>query len=414
MRKIISSMDIGSDSIKLVVGEIFENRLHILSASKVQSSGIERGKIVDEESVISAIKKAVLEVSNTLGVKIEKCILGLDMINAKLAKSGSAIKIKNEDRTITGDDVAELLSKCADGKVMNDYVLVSVVPVEFTIDNDKVVERPIGVVSENLGLKAIIVSSPKSYVSSMLDIANKSGLKVIDVVPNAIGDYYTFKTSSTDESVGAIVNLGAEISTVSIFNKGILTNTNVFPLGAKNIVKDISFVSKIDEKEAEAIYKDLVLGNGKLANPNEYRIVMDLEGNEVKLNQFDMSEIASSRIEEILNLAKKQINILTKREISYIIVSGGLTELRDFGLSLEAQFGKDASIGKLNLIGVRDNSYSSAVGIIKYFSDKLELKGKAFSIFSSNDLENLNTGGREVNINSDSLLGKVFGYFFDN
>lgn len=414
MRKIISSMDIGSDSIKLVVGEIFENRLHILSASKVQSSGIERGKIVDEESVISAIKKAVLEVSNTLGVKIEKCILGLDMINAKLAKSGSAIKIKNEDRTITGDDVAELLSKCADGKVMNDYVLVSVVPVEFTIDNDKVVERPIGVVSENLGLKAIIVSSPKSYVSSMLDIANKSGLKVIDVVPNAIGDYYTFKTSSSDESVGAIVNLGAEISTVSIFNKGILTNTNVFPLGAKNIVKDISFVSKIDEKEAEAIYKDLVLGNSKLANPNEYRIVVDLEGNEVKLNQFDMSEIASSRIEEILNLAKKQINILTKREISYIIVSGGLTELRDFGLSLEAQFGKDASIGKLNLIGVRDNSYSSAVGIIKYFSDKLELKGKAFSIFSSNDLENLNTGGREVNINSDSLLGKVFGYFFDN
>lgn len=413
MRKIISSIDVGSNSIKLVVGEFFENRLHILSASKVLNSGIEKGRIVNEEETINAISKAVDEVSQELGVKIDKCILGLNMVNARLAKSVGAVKIQNELRRITGSDVSDVMVATEAGKVPADYVLVSVVPVEFTIDGDKVVKRPIGVESENLGLKSVVVASPKDYVSSMLDIVNKAGLKVIDVVPNALGDYYMFKNQTTSECVGAIINLGYEFSTVTIFNKGIITNTNSFPLGAENIKKDISFVYNITESDADAIYQDLVIANSRLANPNEYRIVASIEGEEKKLNQYEVSEVAASRIEEILNLAKKQINVLTKKEISYIIVTGGLSELKDFSLALENVFGKKATLGKVNLLGVRDSSYSSVVGIIKYFDEKLDLKGKAVTMISDASLANVSKD-IERDENKNSLLGKVFGYFFDN
>lgn len=414
MRKIISSIDIGSNSVKLIVGEMFENRLHILSASKVDSHGIEKGKIVDEDAVVTSIEKAITDASNKIGIQIEKCILGLNMVDVKLAKSGYAIKIKNADHVITGEDIQELMNRCADGKVPKDYALVSVIPVEFTIDGDKVVKEPAGKVSENLGLKAVIISSPKDYVSTMLDLVNRAGLKVIDVVPNAVSDYYTYRTNETDNQVGALINLGSEVSTVSIFNRGILTNTTTFPLGGKNIIKDISFISRIDDKEAKAIYYDLVLANTRLANPNEYRIVANVDGEEIKLNQFDVSDIASSRLEEILNLSKKQINVLTKKKISYIIVTGGLTELRDFGLTVENQFGKDAEVGRLNLIGARDNSYSSAVGTLKFFDKRLELKDKEFSIFRERDLNDMNIMGHNLSTNNESLLGKVFGYFFDN
>ncbi len=413
MRKIISSIDIDSDSIKLVVGEFFENRLHILSASKVINYGIEKGKVVDEESVVDSIKKAIQEVSNELGVEIEKCILGLDMTGARLAKSAGAVKIKNEQHKIMGSDVNDVMIATADGKVLDNYVLVSVVPVEFTVDGDRAIKRPIGIESENLGLKSIIVSSPKDYVSSMLDIVNKAGLKVIDVVPNAMGDYYMFKNQTTASSVGAIINLGSEASSVTVFNKGIITNTSVFPLGSKNIIKDIAFVHKIPDAEAQAIYQDLVLANGRLANPNEYRIVVNLDGEELRLNQYEVSEIASYRIEEILNLAKKQTNVLTKREISYIIVTGSLSELRDFNLALENVFGKKAILGKMNILGVRDNSYSSTVGIIKYFDEKLELKGKSVTMVSEKSLSNVYIDSSQAESKS-SLLGKVFGYFFDN
>lgn len=414
MRKIISSIDIGNDSIKLVVGEFFENRLHILSASKVETAGLERGKIVDEQALVLSIKKAVKDASETLGIVVEKCVLGLNMVSARINKSASAIKIKNETHTITSSDVQDVMAKCADGKVPEEYVLVSVIPVEFTIDGDLVTKRPAGQVSENLGLKAIVVSSPKDYVSDMLDIVNKAGIKVLDVVPNAMSDYYAFRTSTTDETSGIIVNLGAEIATISTFERGLLTNTATVKNGGHNIINDISFISKIDDSDAKAIYWDIVLASPKLANPNEYRLVTNYDGEEVKLNQFEMSEIAQSRIIDILNLVKKQINILTKSEISYIIVSGGLTELRDFNYCLDAEFGKKATLGKLNLIGARDNSYSSAVGTIKLYNERLELKGKTVSIFSNEDLENMNSGGQETNTSNNTLLSKVFGYFFDN
>lgn len=414
MRKIISGIDIDGESIKLVVGEFFENRLHILSASKVPCVGIEAGKIVDEEAVVTSIKAAVYEVSNTLGVKFDKCILGLNMLNARLCKSASAVKITTEPAIITGKSVDEVISKCADGRVPLDYVLASVVPVEFTVDGDSVVKKPVGVESTNLGLKGIVISSPRKYVSEMLDIVNRAGLKVLDVVPNSLGDYYAHRTQEMDSQNGAVVNLGYDSTTVSIFNKGIITNSNTFPLGVRNIIKDISFVAKIGDREAHAVYRDIVLANSKLSNPNEYRIVTDLEGEEIQLNQYDVSEVAASRIEEILNLVKKQINVLTKKEISYIIIVGGLTELRDFNLALERVFGKDATLGKLNLLGARDNSYSSAVGIIQYYEARMELKDRAFSIFSPNELESMATSSKEPNINNNSLLSKVFGYFFDN
>lgn len=414
MRKIISSIDVGSDSVKLVIGEFFEKRLHVLSASKIACTGIERGKIVDEEAVIEAIKNAIKEASQVLGVRIEKCILGLNMSNARLFKGANALKIKNENNVISGNDVQEVITRCADGKVPEDFVLSTVVPVEFTVDGDKIILKPVGERSENLGLKAIVATSPKEYVSSLLDVVNKAGLKVIDVVPNAIGDYYSFKTVTLNESLGVIVNLGAEMSSISLFDRGIITNTYTLPIGAKNIVSDIAYVNKISYGDAEAIFKDIVLATSRLANPKEYRTVFDIDGNEIKLNQFDVSDIASSRIREILNLVKKQINILTKKEISYIIVTGGLTEMRDFNLALDEVFGRDAQIGKLNLIGARDNSFSSAVGILKYFDERLELKGKSFSILSSGDLEEMNDVGRDISTNNNSLLGKVFGYFFDN
>lgn len=414
MRKIIASIDIGSDSIKLVVGEFFENRLHILSACKTETHGLERGKIVDEERLITSIKNVIEESSETLGVTVEKCVLCLNMKMARINKSASAIKIKNETSTITGDDVQKLISKCADGKVPEDYALVSVLPVEFTIDGDEVTEHPVGQVSENLGLKAVVISSPKSYVGEMLDVVNKSGLKVLDVVPSAVCDYYAHMNPSTDVSYGVVVNLGAETGTVSVFDKGVIAEVGTFKNGGRNIIGDISFVSKISEEDAKAIYYDITLASSKLANPNEYRLVTNYEGEEVKLNQFDMSEIAASRIVDILKLVKKQINILTKHEISYIIVSGGLTELRDFNYVLDAEFKKKATLGKLNLIGARDNSYTSAIGAIKLYDERLATKGKAVSIFNSEELEDMKLGGRETNTTNTSLLGKVFGYFFDN
>lgn len=414
MRKILSSIDIGNSSIKLVVGEEVNGRLNILCASKVDTKGYKDSKVTDKDSLIDSIKKCVEEASKTIGLPIKKVVLGLNSNGIKLAKSACYIDIDHEDTNITGDEISTVIQKAAEGKVMEDKALVGVIPVEFVLDEDKFTTDPKLFTSSHLGIRAIVASCDKEYITELLNVLTLAGLKVVDVVLNALGDYYAFESSETKLANGAIINLGHDTTTISVFNRGVIVNSKTYKAGGSNIIKDIGFVNKLDDDCSLAIYKDLALANTRLANPKEYRIVTNLDGEEIKVNQYDTSELACTRLNEILNLTKKQINILTKREISYIIVTGGLTEMRDFSITLEDSFGKNVYLGRVNMIGARDNAFSSGIGVLKYFNQKLKLKGKNFSIFNDDDIEEMNNRGKSSNGIGTSLLSKVFGYFFDN
>ena len=409
MRKVISSLDVGNNSVKLVVGEFTRGRLHVLSASKVDNDIFNEEKS-ESEKIIESINKVCSQTSRALGIDIKKIILCIGTKNSKLIKATGAIKIKREDKTITGDDITKLIQKCSEDKIPNDYVLVGTQIVSFSIDGNESIKNPKGKVSENLGIKAILITAPKVYVSGMLDIAQKAGLKVVDVVSSSVSDYYCYRNKITKACAGAIVNLGYSKTGISIFDRGLITNSRVYSIGGKNIVNDIANTMNVDEKNAYALFNDLTLASNKLANPKEYRIVEDLDGRKLKVNQYKLSEIASNRLTEILNLTKKQINILTKKKISYIIITGGLTEMRDFEIALKSSLNDNVTLGKINLIGARDNSYSTVIGSLCFFEEKLDIRDKNFTIFNDNELKELNDGFKT----SETLLGKVFGYFFDN
>lgn len=414
MRKIIASINIDSDNVRLVVGEFFENHLNILSASKISSNGIQDGKIIDAVEASNSIKNAVREASRSLGTDIKRIILGIDARHLQLIKSSASIGVKNKDGIITGEEVEEVLYKSGEEKVPAHYALTGIIPVEFLVDSNTPTKDPKGISSQNLGVKSILSLSPKNYVVDLLSLMKESGLKVVDVVLNPLGDYQMFKNSTTEKEVGVIINLGFDISTVSVYNRGILTNAKSYRTGVKTIIGDISYVYKIDDGSAEGIYKDLALANTRLANPNEYRLVTTLDREKIKVTEHEVSEIASSRIVDMLNLFKNSINTLTKKEISYIIVTGALTELKDFKLTLEGVFGKNVYLGEVKQIGARENGYVSSIGVIKYYEADLELKEENFSIFSESEIDEINESGTKSGEEKDSLFSKVFGYFFDS
>ena len=121
-----------------------------------------------------------------------------------------------------------------------------------------------------------------------------------------------------------------------------------------------------------------------------------------------------SNLQENLNMAKNEINYLTKKEISYIIITGGLTEFKGFSLGVESVFGTKASVGKLLVVGARDNKYATCIGMIKYFDEKLKLREHEYSMFTQDEIDIISGVSERKMISSDSILGKVFGIFFDN
>ena len=201
--------------------------------------------------------------------------------------------------------------------------------------------------------------------------------------------------------------------TVAIFNKGIITGCEAIDMGGETIDYDLGFVYKISRKDALYLKEYIALADKTNAQPNESVVFINKNGDKVKINQYDASEIVMGRLEEMLNLAKKQINLLTKKEISYIIVTGGVTEIADFKNIMNYVF-KDAEVGTVVEIGARHNKFSTCVGLIKYYDSRLRLRNRDFSILSISEQEELSGIHRKVNISDDSLLGKLFGYFFDN
>lgn len=409
MKHIYTSVDIGSDSIKVVTSELFKGKLNLLAASSVKSKGIKKGLITDVNSATMSLQKAISEVENMLGIKIKKVITTIPSYFAEFTKIDGEIKINNENKIVTGDDVVKVLGQAVKGKISSTKEMVTIVPIDFSVDSKTGIKDPKGLTGNTLRTRAILITTPKKNIYSVVGLIEAIGIEVVDISLNSIGDINALKNKGMEEKIGAIINIGAETTTVSVYNKNILIKTSIIGMAGRDIDNDISYMYKIDLEVAKKIKEKFALAHKKYASSSE---IYELPGHK-NIEQLEVSTIAMSRIEENLTLAKKELLELTNRQMEYIIITGGVSNMSHFELVAENIFGKDVIIGNVRLIGIRNNKYSSAVGNIVYFINKLKIKGKNYTMVSDTDMEILSSTKKSlINVSNESMLGKVFGYFF--
>jgi cell division protein FtsA len=414
MRRIYTSIDIGSSSIKILVGEMFKERLTVLASSCIKSKGVKKGLIVDANDVIASIKGSISDIEGKLGIKIKNVIASVPPYAIEYKEVDGYSTITNEDSKITGNDITRALQACVYNKVNENEELVTIMPIEFVVDNKAGIKDPKGLVGKKLGVRAKMVTTSKKNLYAIVSILSSLGLEVVDTNLGFIGEYFEYRSKDLDKTTGAIISIGADLTNVSIFEKGIIASSKTIPIGGRNIDNDISYVKKISRDEALRLKETFALANRHYAQGSETVEVVDNFKKEIKLNQLEISDIVMSRIVEILKFAKKEASLLTNKEISYIIITGGISEMPGITSLLGDIFGKEARIGNIETMGIRDNKYAALSGMIKYFHNKLNLRDREYSMFSSNDEEELISSKKDVlNITEDSILGKVFGYFFD-
>lgn len=407
MKHVYTSVDIGSDTIKVVVCELVRNKLNLLATSSVKSKGIKKGVITNTEEAASSLKQAFHEAEEMLGIKIKKVIASVPSYFAEFNMMKGEIEVTDE--TITGDDITKLIQKSVKENLAPNREMVTVLPIDFMIDGKNETKDPKGLSGSKLSMRAVLVTTPKKNIYSVVSVLDSIGIEVVDISMNGIGDFYALKSKEMEQGLGAIVNLGAETTTVSLYNKGIMIKNSVLQTGGKSIETGLSYVYKIKLETARVMKEKFALASKTYANPNEFFEIEDGK----TVNQFEASEIANAGIVEILSLAKKEISMLTNKPINYVILTGGVSNMAHFTYAADEIFNKKETIGNIKLIGVRNNKYSSSIGNIIYFVNKLKLKGKDYSMISSSEMEELSSPKRGlINISNESMLGKVFGYFF--
>ena len=413
MRKIMSSLDIGYASIKLIVAEINKKKLYVLTSSIVNNDALKKDMTIDYDILEGIIKKLLGDAKEKLGIEIKKTLLTIPTDSASFTINRARIDIKNEDNLITVDDMIKVVNLSGKNVVQDNMELVNITPLYYTLDDSSKTDIPVNTFSRTLEVKSIITSSSKDDVYKYLRVLDNLGVSVVDISYDVVGNYFAFKSDDMDTTCGIIIDIGYLSTSISVYNKGVLVNTLKIKVGSLNVLKDISYVYKISLDSAKEVYKKLGLGSSKNANNLEKIELKDNNGDKLIINQVNLSEIIESRVQEILSMAKKQINTLTKRQISYIICTGGIANIGDFDLNVLEIFGKNARIGYINTIGIRDTRYASALGLIKWYDYNAKLKNYDYSILNLEEQEEFSKEESEAKTSSNSIIGKVFDYFFE-
>ena len=413
MRKIMASLDIGYASIKLIVAEINKKKLYVLTSSIVNNDAVKKDMTIDYDILEGIIKKLLSDAKEKLGIEIKKTLLTIPTDSASFTINRARIDIKNEDNLITVDDMIKVVNLSGKNVVQDNMELVNITPLYYTLDDSSKTDIPVNTFSRSLEVKSIITSSSKDDVYKYLRVLDNLGVSVVDISYDVVGNYFAFKSDDMDTTCGIIIDIGYLSTSISVYNKGVLVNTLKIKVGSLNVLKDISYVYKISLNSAKEVYKKLGLGSSKNANNLEKIELKDNNGDKLIINQVNLSEIIESRVQEILSMAKKQINTLTKRQISYIICTGGIANIGDFDLNVLEIFGKNARIGYINTIGIRDTRYASTFGLIKWYDYNAKLKNYDYSILSLEEQEEFSKEESEAKTSSKSIIGKVFDYFFE-
>ncbi|MDD3341166.1 MAG: cell division protein FtsA [Bacilli bacterium] len=413
MRHIYASLDIGTYSIKLIVCELYKNKLNLLAEAQTPSIGIKRGLITDGTAARNSIAKVFDEIESMLGIRIRKVVVTIPSYQADFTVVKGSLDIENEKGIITGEDVKNVLNKAIAIQKPLNMEVVTDLPIDFKVDDKTGVKDPKGLPANHLEARSVLVTVPKKNLYSVVSVLENLEVEVVEASLNEIGDMAAFKNEQISENVSALINIGYETTHISLYNKGILIKTATLPLGSENIDNDLAYIYKVTRKTAQVIKEKFALAHKRNASVNDFYEITNTMDEKIKVNQFEATEIVMARLEELLSLAKKELTSLTSGDIPYIIITGGASNQADFEYIANDVFGKRVVLGNVKMLGIRSNAYSSALGNVIHLINRLRLTGTEYTMVNENDEEELDGRGRGVlNISGDSMLGKVFGYFW--
>lgn len=416
MKKIFTSIDIGSNSIKIVVCELYNGKLNVLASVNSPSSGIEKGIVKDENKVKESIENAINEINISLGVNIDKAIINVPMYEPEYMVNVGDVTITNDNHIVTGNDMVNALQTSIYNKIPKSRELVTIKPIKYNVDDlNQDISSPRGLKAHKLKVTSMCMTVPKKNIYKIISILQDLRIEVIDILFGVIGDYYEFKTNEINKSVCGVVNIGSDKIDLAVFKNGIIFNSDVINFGSKHIDSDISYIYNISLKQSKKIKEIFAIAHKDYATTSDIYEITNKAGIKTKISQYEVSEIVMSKLKEMIEISKKGLNDLTKKEISYIIVSGGIVNMPGFDILCKEVLGEKVVVSPVKTIGVRDNSYSQALGMIKYFINKLSIRGKEYTMFDEDkQIDLIENRRNNINSNNNSKFGKLFNYLFDN
>lgn len=372
----VVGLDIGTTKICCIVGEVAERGpqpvIDIVGFGSAPSMGLRKGVVINIDSTVESITKAVKEAELMAGVEITTVYTGIAGGHIKSFNSTGVVAIK--DKEITEHDVQRVIDAAKAVAIPLDREVIHIIPQEYLIDHQDGIRDPIGMSGVRLEAKVHIVTGAVSSAQNIIKCANKAGLNVSEICLEPIASSQAVLTEDEKELGVVLVDIGGGTSDIAVFKEGAVAYTGVLAIGGNHITNDIAVGLRTPQHEAEKIKISYGCAIASLVKPDETIEVPGVGGRKPRIVQRRLlAEIIEPRVEEIFSLIQREVLKAGFQDLlsAGIVLTGGsallegMPELAELIFEMPVKRGLPQHLGGLRDV-VNSPKFATGVGLLKY------------------------------------------------
>src|SRR3989344_5093611 len=317
---IVTGLDIGTSTIKVLVAEKRASEWEVLSYVKMPSFGLRRGAVVNPEETAKNLQLLLDGVQKDCGQKIHSVLVNIGGSHLHMTPSDGLISVSRADHIISEEDRDRVLQATRAINIPLNEEILDVFPKEFIIDEERGIKQPIGLTGVRLEAKVILLCYFQSYFINLTQAVLGAKLQIDDIVPSPLAAAEAVLTREQKEIGAAVIDIGSATTSLAVFDEGDLIHLAIFPLGSANITNDIGIGLKVEVAIAEDIKKQygscsLVKKDNGGKDQTKNKIEVFDKAQAISFTKKNLIDIIEPRVSEILDLVQKELRSIGRQEL---------------------------------------------------------------------------------------------------
>ena len=372
-KNLLVGLDIGTSKIAALVGELKDDdQIEIIGVGTSPSRGLKRGVVVDIESTVASIQRAVEEAELMAGCEIHSVHAGIAGSHIRSLNSHGTTPIK--DREVSQADVDRVLDSARAVAIPADQQLLHILPQEYIIDDQEGIREPIGMCGVRLEARVHMVTGAVSAAQNILKCIRRCGLEVDDLVLEQLSASYSVLGEDEKELGVCLVDIGGGTTDMAVFTDGAIRHTAVIPIAGDQVTNDIAVALRTPTQHAEQIKILHACALTQLAGGGETIEVPSIGDRPPRrLSRQTLAEVVEPRYEELLTLLRNELRRSGFEDLvaGGVVLTGGSAKMKGLIELAEEVFHMPVRLGTPQyVIGMdevmRNPVYATGVGLLIY------------------------------------------------
>jgi cell division protein FtsA len=368
---IIIGLDIGTSKVVAIVAELMpEGTLNVVGLGQHVSRGLKKGVVINIDSTVNAIQRAIEEAELMADCKIRDVFTGIAGSHVQSINARGMVKIK--DAEVSEADVARVIETAQAIALPSDQQILHILTQEYIIDGQEDVREPLGMSGMKLEVKVHIVTGAVAAAQNIVKSIKRCGLEVSDLILQPLASSEAVLTEDEKELGVCLVDIGGGTTDIAVFKQGAIRHTAVIPIAGDQMTNDVAVALRTPTQSAEDIKIKHGCALRQLADPREVVEVQGTDGRESRqLSVQTLAEVIEPRVVELYDfvLAELRRSGLEEMIASGIVITGGsammkgMVELGEEIFHMPVRLGLPRYVGGLSEV-VSNPRYATGVGLL--------------------------------------------------